>query len=145
MWAQCPAVAPDPRRWPPVAAIVNGKSVMVPPKPGTFGTMGRNIFRDSGFKNVDFSVFKNFTFKERYNAQFRVEFFNMFNHPIIANPVRRIERLRRCLRQEPTIWGHPDVRLRVRHARRGRRQSADWFGKQPRNATRDEVHVLILF
>ena len=50
------------------------------------GTMGRNIFRDSGFKNVDFSVFKTFTFKERYSAQFRVEFFNLFNHPIIANP-----------------------------------------------------------
>ena len=48
--------------------------------------MGRNIFRDSGFKNVDFSVFKTFTFKERYSAQFRVEFFNLFNHPIVANP-----------------------------------------------------------
>jgi hypothetical protein len=48
--------------------------------------MGRNIFRDSGFKNVDFSVFKNFTFKERYNAQFRWELFNVFNHPLIANP-----------------------------------------------------------
>ena len=59
---------------------------MVPPKAGTFGTMGRNIFRDSGFKNVDFSVFKNFAFKERFNAQFRIEFFNVFNHPLIANP-----------------------------------------------------------
>jgi hypothetical protein len=64
----------------------NGRSVMVPPKAGTFGTMGRNIFRDSGFKNVDFSVFKTFKFKERLNAQFRAEFFNVFNHPIVANP-----------------------------------------------------------
>src|SRR3989442_11997997 len=48
--------------------------------------MGRNIFRDSGFKNVDFSVFKNFTFKGRFNAQFRVEFFNLPNHPLIFNP-----------------------------------------------------------
>jgi len=39
---------------------VSGKSVMVPPKAGTFGTMGRNIFRDTGFKNVDFSVCKTF-------------------------------------------------------------------------------------
>src|SRR5437867_2531922 len=59
---------------------------MVPPKAGTFGTMGRNIFRDTGFKNVDFSVFKTFKFKEQYSAQFRAEFFNLFNHPIIANP-----------------------------------------------------------
>ncbi len=48
--------------------------------------MTRNIFRDSGYKNVDFSVFKNFTFKERYSAQFRLEVFNLFNHPIFANP-----------------------------------------------------------
>ncbi len=65
---------------------VQGNSVMVPPKAGTFGTMGRNIFRDTAFKNVDFSIFKNFTFKERYNAQFRVEFFNIFNQPVISNP-----------------------------------------------------------
>jgi hypothetical protein len=48
--------------------------------------MGRNIFRDSGFKNVDFSVFKDFKFRERFGAEFRVEFFNIFNHPNIANP-----------------------------------------------------------
>jgi hypothetical protein len=31
-------------------------------------------------------VFKTFSFKEHYNATFRAEFFNVFNHPIIANP-----------------------------------------------------------
>jgi len=66
--------------------FAHGNSVMTPPAAGTFGTMGRNIFRDSGFKNVDFSVFKNFTWKERYNAQFRLEIFNIFNHPIPENP-----------------------------------------------------------
>jgi len=59
---------------------------MTPPTIGTYGTMGRNIFRDTGFKNLDFSVFKDFTFKERYNAEFRVELFNAFNHPNYANP-----------------------------------------------------------
>jgi hypothetical protein len=48
--------------------------------------MGRNILRDRGFKNVDFSVFKDFKFKERMGAEFRVEFFNVFNHPNFANP-----------------------------------------------------------
>ena len=48
--------------------------------------MGRNIFRDLGYKDLDFSVFKNFTLKERYNAQFRLEVFNIFNHPTFANP-----------------------------------------------------------
>ena len=86
MWAQCVAAAPDPKTLAAGGCFVSGKSVMVPPKAGTFGTMGRNIFRDDGFKNVDLSVFKNFTFKERYTAQFRAEFFNIFNHPIISNP-----------------------------------------------------------
>src|SRR5882672_2324491 len=66
--------------------FLKGSSVMTPPAYGTYGTMGRNIFRDSGFKNVDFSVFKNFTWKERFGAEFRVELFNIFNHPNIANP-----------------------------------------------------------
>ena len=64
----------------------NGQSVLTPPAIGHFGDMGRNIFRDSGYKNLDFSVFKNFTFKERFHAQFRVEVFNVFNHPLAANP-----------------------------------------------------------
>ena len=48
--------------------------------------MARNIFRDQGFRNVDFSVFKEFRFKERYGAQFRAELFNVFNRPTVANP-----------------------------------------------------------
>ena len=65
---------------------MKGSSVMVPPKAGTFGTMGRNVFRDSGFKNLDFSLFKDFKFRERLNAQFRIEMFNVFNWPLVANP-----------------------------------------------------------
>ncbi len=64
----------------------NGNSVLTPNALGTFGNMGRNIFRDSGYKNVDFSVFKDFKFRERFGAQFRWELFNIFNHPNIANP-----------------------------------------------------------
>ena len=87
MWDQCQAVAPDKSTLATAGCYVSGKSVMVPPLNGTFGTMGRNIFRDAGFKNVDFSVFKTFTFKEHYSATFRAEFFNVFNHPIFANPL----------------------------------------------------------
>jgi hypothetical protein len=63
-----------------------GNSIMIPPPLGTFGTMGRNIFPDSGFRNFDFSVAKNWHFGERFRAQFRAEFFNIFNHPNFANP-----------------------------------------------------------
>jgi len=86
MWAQCTAVAPDPGTLATAGCYVSGKSVMTPPVNGTFGTMGRNIFRDTGFKVVDFSVFKTFRFKERIGAEFRFEVFNLFNHPIFANP-----------------------------------------------------------
>jgi len=83
---QCVAVSPDLSTLAQGGCYVSGKSVMTPPRAGTFGTMGRNIFRDSGFKNMDFSVFKAFKFSERFNAQFRAEFFNIFNHPNFANP-----------------------------------------------------------
>ena len=63
-----------------------GSSVMTPPAAGTFGIMGRNIFRDSGFRNWDLSVVKYWKFRERFGAQFRAEFFNVLNHPNFANP-----------------------------------------------------------
>jgi hypothetical protein len=84
--AACVKVAPDPTTLAAAGCFIKGNSVMTPPQNGTFGTMGRNIFRDSAFKNVDFSVFKDFKFRERFGAEFRVEFFNVFNHPIYANP-----------------------------------------------------------
>jgi hypothetical protein len=65
---------------------LNGKSFLLPNAVGTFGTMGRNIFRDTGFHNVDLSLSKNFKLGERVKAQFRVEGFNIFNHPNFANP-----------------------------------------------------------
>jgi carboxypeptidase family protein/TonB-dependent receptor-like protein len=63
-----------------------GNSVLIPNGVGQFGTMGRNIFRDTGFHNVDLSITKSFKFGERVKAQFRVETFNFLNHPNFANP-----------------------------------------------------------
>jgi hypothetical protein len=64
----------------------NGRSMLLPPALGTFGTVGRNEFRDTGFRNWDFSVAKLWRFHERFGVQFRAEFFNLLNHPNIANP-----------------------------------------------------------
>lgn len=64
----------------------NGNSVMIPPPLGQFGNMGRNMFPDTGFKNFDFSLAKNFHLGETRRLQFRAEFFNIFNHPNFANP-----------------------------------------------------------
>jgi len=67
-------------------ASTDGQSFLTPPALGQFGNMGRNIFKDSGFRGWDMSLFKNFTFKERYKIQFRIEGFNILNHPTAANP-----------------------------------------------------------
>jgi hypothetical protein len=83
---KCITVAPDLNTLQAAGCYVDGGSVMAPPKLGTFGTMGRNIFRDNGFKDVDFSIFKDFTLRERLTAQFRAEVFNLFNHPLVGNP-----------------------------------------------------------
>jgi hypothetical protein len=63
-----------------------GNSIMIPPPLGHFGNMSRNMFPDSGFRNLDFAVAKNWHFGERLRAQFRAEFFNILNHPNFANP-----------------------------------------------------------
>jgi hypothetical protein len=63
-----------------------GDSVLIPAPFGNTGTTGRNIFRDGGFHDWDFSIGKQFIFKERVTAQFRVAFFNILNKPIWANP-----------------------------------------------------------
>jgi hypothetical protein len=84
--ANCLKNAPDASTLESGGCFASGNSVMTPPKAGTFGTMGRNIFRDSGYVNLDFSVFKNFTFKERYGLQLRAEIFNILNHPVFENP-----------------------------------------------------------
>jgi len=63
-----------------------GRSALIPPAAGTFGTSSRNNFRDSDIRNLDLSVTKGWKFREGLTAQFRAEFFNIFNHPNFTNP-----------------------------------------------------------
>ena len=53
-----------------------------------FGSAGRNILQGPGLQLHDFSVTKNTRFRERYNLQFRAEFFNIFNHTNFNQPNR---------------------------------------------------------
>jgi hypothetical protein len=62
-----------------------GSSVLIPPPYGSLGTAAPNMFRSFPYYNVDLNVTKVFKFGERFSAQFRAEFFNLFNHPNIAN------------------------------------------------------------
>ncbi len=53
----------------------------------TFGNVGRYInVRGHRTANIDLSVFKSFTFVERFKAQFRAEALNAFNTPIFGKP-----------------------------------------------------------
>jgi hypothetical protein len=54
---------------------------------GTFGTSSRNFMRGPGMANIDFGLMKQFSIKEKVTAQFRAEFFNIFNHTNFNNPV----------------------------------------------------------
>jgi len=61
------------------------------PNPITLrGNLGRNTLIGPGLANFDFSLFKNNYIKrisDRFNAQFRAEFFNILNHPNFAPPL----------------------------------------------------------
>ncbi|HEY6190390.1 MAG TPA: TonB-dependent receptor [Pyrinomonadaceae bacterium] len=63
-----------PERW------FNIDAFAFPPR-GTFGNAGRNILTGPGTENVNISLLKNMTLRERLDLQLRAEVFNLFNHP----------------------------------------------------------------
>ena len=76
-----------------VASLTNlgcyavGKSILIPPAYGSYGTAGPNIFRGQPFYNLDMSITKAIRIREHITAQFRAEAFNVFNRVNLANPV----------------------------------------------------------
>ena len=54
--------------------------------PGTFGNTPRNLFQGPGINTGDLGLMKNFSYRERYNLQFRWEMFNAFNHANFGLP-----------------------------------------------------------
>jgi hypothetical protein len=53
-----------------------------------FGNLGRNAIIGPGFNNVDFSLIKRTRITERISNEFRVEAFDLFNHPNFGQPGR---------------------------------------------------------
>jgi hypothetical protein len=51
-----------------------------------FGNLGRNIVIGPGFNNTDLSLMKNTRLGDRIRAQFRAEFFDLFNHANLGQP-----------------------------------------------------------
>jgi len=67
----------------------NTSAFVAPLKIGDGTALGngpRNYLTGPGFWNTDMAVVKNFPVRENVRAEFRTEFFNLFNHPNFANP-----------------------------------------------------------
>jgi carboxypeptidase family protein/TonB-dependent receptor-like protein len=56
------------------------------PSNGTFGSCAPRAFHGPGLWDFDFSLFRQFPVTESKRFEFRVEFFNAFNHPNFGNP-----------------------------------------------------------
>jgi hypothetical protein len=54
------------------------------PQPGTVGNLPRNAFNGPAFFNWDLAILKGFPITESKNLEFRVEMFNVPNHPTFA-------------------------------------------------------------
>lgn len=70
----------DPAQWFDTSFNTPGAAWGVP-QLFTFGNAGRNILSGPGRVNVDWSLFKDLSWSERWRLQFRAEFFNLFNTP----------------------------------------------------------------
>jgi hypothetical protein len=62
----------------------NGKSVILPPAQGTFGTMVKDALFGAAFYEWDLSVSKRWRFRDRVGVQFRAESFNFLNNRTYA-------------------------------------------------------------
>jgi hypothetical protein len=69
----------------PGGRILNVAAFSTPP-PGQQGDLGRNYFRGFPIDQTDLAVSRRFRLTERFSLFFRVEYFNLFNHPIFAPP-----------------------------------------------------------
>lgn len=63
-------------------------SQFVNPPNWTFGNVSRTLpdVFGPGIQDVDFSLFRTFRLRERFNLQFRAETFNLFNHANLLQP-----------------------------------------------------------
>ena len=61
-------------------------AAFVLPASGQFGNSARNNLRAPGFWNLSIGLYRNLPLGERFRAQFRSEFFNVFNHANLGPP-----------------------------------------------------------
>jgi len=84
--AKLPNVIHNPNNGPKTIAEYFDTSAFVVPPAYTFGDERINSVRGPGMVDVDLSALKNTTIYKEFNLQFRVGFFNAFNHSILGTP-----------------------------------------------------------
>ena len=82
--SQRPDTVANPNGRPCVPGTLFNTCAFVDPALGSFGNTGKNTVRGPGYRNWDFSVFKNFALPDRTSLQFRAEFFNLLNHTTLS-------------------------------------------------------------
>jgi hypothetical protein len=70
----------------PGGKSLNGSAFSTPPDGVVEGNLGRNAVRGLGAWQADLALHRDFRVTEHAAMQFRVEAFNVFNHPNFANP-----------------------------------------------------------
>jgi hypothetical protein len=78
--SQRPDQVADPKGPPCVPGTFFNTCAFADPALGSFGNVRRNTLEGPGYQIWDFSVFKHFKLSERFNLEFRSEFFNIANH-----------------------------------------------------------------
>jgi hypothetical protein len=82
-----PPIVGDPE--PPGTCGLPDPTTPCPASATAFGNSGVGILRGPSELNFDFSVIKHFPvsrIKDKSDLEFRAEFFNIFNHPLFADP-----------------------------------------------------------
>ena len=118
-----------------------------PPRPicpirrkGISGNIQRNSFHGPRAFTSDLSIVKKFPVFERLNAQFRTDFFNLFNHPVYRSVQQRRNTTIDCHRHQrrqdhrPSVW-LPDAADPVRTAVRFLEPTQETFSKRESSET----------
>ena len=81
-----PHLVGDPRIDNPTPSRFFDTAAFAVPELGQFGDSGRNVIPGPGLANVDLSLIRDFRLSDRIAGQFRVDFYNAFNHPNFIAP-----------------------------------------------------------
>jgi len=82
LWVADPN-SPGDRRLNPAAFAVQPSGVQ--------GNLGRNAIAGFGMSQVDLALSREFRIRDRAGLQFRIEAFNLSNHPNFADPVKYLD------------------------------------------------------